>query len=161
MNTQTVAEAEASLQKAKADALEQRVAEARQQLKEVRARAKQLRKEHAVVTAKINETDAIVNAGRAEVVRVEAAIVARQNHTQDDVLAEPDDFEDDLETLVAYRQEVIQKMALASQQGGDRTRQAEIVLQVQHLQDMALNLVNIIENGGKFAGLTSGLSYVG
>jgi hypothetical protein len=102
-----------------------------------------------------------VNAGRAEVVRVEAAIVARQNHTQDDVLAEPDDFEDDLETLVAYRQEVIQKMALASQQGGDRTRQAEIVLQVQHLQDMALNLVNIVENGGKFAGLTSGLSYVG
>lgn len=157
----TVVEAEAALKAAKDAARQTRAEEARKQLKEVRARAKVLRAEHATVTAKITETETIVTSCRAEIASVQAAIIARQNHTHDDVLAEPEDFEEEIKALIAYRAEIINKMNRAQQRGGDRNRQAEIVLQMEHLQQVALNLKNIIENKGKFVGLTSGISYVG
>jgi chromosome segregation ATPase len=157
----TVHDAEAALQAAKDEELQVRVEGARKQLKEVRAQAKVLRAEHTVITKKIYETDFTVSSCRSEIARVEEAIIARRDLSDLDVLSEPDDLTDEIDSLVAYRQELIGKMDYAQRNGGDRNRQAEIVLQMQNLQQVALNLKNVIENRGKFAGLTSGIAYVG
>lgn len=156
----TVVEAEAALKTAKDAELQKRVEDAKRQLKEIRAQAKTLRQEHFEITRKIAETDAAVAAGRAEMERVEAAIIARRDHVDLDILSEPEDWDADIAALVAHGKEVIQRMNLAQQRGPDRSRQAQIALQVQQLQQAAVNLTNVIENKGKFAGLTSGLSYV-
>lgn len=158
--TQTVIEAEAALAKARADALQQRVEAAKKELKHVRVRAKELRAEFAGLTAKITGADSAVAKGRSELYAIDARI-AQLSAPLEDVLAEPENYEEELASLRAYRAEVLQKMQEAQQLGPCRDRQPEIVLELQRLEYTARNLVNIIEHRGKVvSGPEGGVSRV-
>jgi hypothetical protein len=66
------------------------------------------------------------------------------------VLDDPEDAAAELESLRAYREEVLQRLQAAEGLGARRMRGIEIGTALTHLQYVAANLLNIIEHGGKF-----------
>jgi chromosome segregation ATPase len=157
----TVAEATAALEAAKKAALEKRVADAKVQLKQIRAQAKELRAEHAQIMRQIADCDRIVSTGRGEIALIDAEISARCTPLLD-ILAEPGDFTEEIALLRAQRAEVLARMDRAQNNGVDRSRPAEIALEFERLKFAANNLVSLIENGGQTTnGWKGELRYVG
>jgi chromosome segregation ATPase len=158
---QTVGEAQAALEAAKAEALKQRVENAKKELKLIRAAAKQLRAEHAQIMRQIAECDRIVSTGRGEIALIDAEIAARCAPLPD-ILAEPEDFAEEIALLRAQRAEVIERMKRAENGGFNRSRPTEIAFEFERLKFAANNLVSLIENGGQTTnGWKDELRYVG
>jgi len=148
---QTVAEAEAALFKAKAEAQAAKVEEAKAQLKELRVQAKKWRARLAVVGGEIRQRDARVAALLAEREKVDYAIGVRTS-PNGDLLFDPDDFTEQVEDLKAYREEIIEKARAENERGASRDEATTINQELIRLQFVARSLVNIIENRGKFVG---------
>jgi chromosome segregation ATPase len=139
--------AESNLQQAKQAALQQKVEEATKDVKTARARAKELRAEHARVMQEIADCDRVVSTGRAELYQIDAEIGARTAPLPD-LLMEPEDFSQEIELLKARRAEVLERMKQAQNACVTRTRPAAIVGELEHLEFTVRNLLDIIRHGG-------------
>jgi chromosome segregation ATPase len=157
MSTQTVIEAEDNLRKAQAEARRTRIAEAENELKKVRATAKLLRNELDEIVRGCAASDLGVAAARAELSRIDDAISERSGRGGD-ILSDPEDHTEDLARLRAYREETAKKFQAAQQLGSRRMRGIEIGQQLEHLQFVAANLLNAIEDAPR--GWQGGISTV-
>lgn len=150
MTTIRVIEAEAALEKARSEALEERVEQSRKQLKQLRADAKKLRAEYAKIAGEVRDGDAIVTNTRRQLYSIDAEIaqlssVRGRNPLDDD----PEDRSAQVEELRELRAEVKAKCDAGLQMTAHRIRAVEITQQLQVMQVQAANLQNIIEHGGK------------
>lgn len=148
MTNMTVIEAEASLQKAKAEARAQRVEDSRKQLREVRAKAKTLRAELAEICAEVKEGDTAVTSARTALYKIDDEI-ARLAGPGGDLLDEPEDREAEIAALREHRAEVHAKLENGLNRTGRRMRGVEIAKALEHMQHQAANLLNIIAHGGE------------
>jgi hypothetical protein len=148
MTTMTVMDAEAALAKARAEARQKRIDDAKVELKAVRSRAKQLRKELVANIAEVAESDNALARLRAELSGIDESI-ARRSAPSPDPLDDPEDREEALPALRAYRQEVGEKLRTEENRAPSRIRGIELKQQWEHLQFVAANLLNTIENGGQ------------
>lgn len=155
---QTVIEAREQLNRAEADAASERRAEARKKLKQVRAEAKQLRRELIGMAGEIEHSDQAMARLRSELNGANESI-ARLSAPSPDPLDDPEDAEEDLTALRAYRQEVAEKLQAAQDRAPSRIRAAEVKAALEQLQYVAANLVNLIENNGRY-GWEGGVSVV-
>jgi chromosome segregation ATPase len=155
---QTVVEAREQLNRAEANAASERKAEAHKKLKQVRTEAKLLRRELITLAGAIEQSDLTLATLRAELSATEGSI-ARLSAPSPDVLDDPEDYEEDLTALRAYRQEVAAKLQAAQDRAPSRIRAAEVKQELEQLQYVAANLVNLIENNGRY-GWQGGVSVV-
>lgn len=143
-----VAEAEANLVEAKAQARGQRVEDARAKLREVRNQAKLFRRELRKITAEVLAGDQGAARCRGQLADVDAAIW-QLNNAPRDILDEPCGDEAELTTLRRQRQEVIADLRACEAMTGRRLRAVEIANSLQYLQCTANNLLNVIEHHGE------------
>jgi hypothetical protein len=66
-----------------------------------------------------------------------------------DVLFDPGDYETEVESLRAYRLEVIEKAHAANERGASRNEAVTINNELVRLQFVARNAKNLIENKGR------------
>ncbi len=153
----TVMDAEAALAKARAEAREQRIEDAKVELKAVRARAKQMRKELVAIIAEVAQSDQAIARLRAELAGIDESIGRRSTPT--DLLDDPEDREEELVALRAYRKEVEEKLRIEANGAPNRITGVELKQALEHLQFVAANLLNTIENDGRI-GWQGGVSRI-